>query len=215
MSSSGMKILALETSGAACSVAVLAAGALAAHRREPMLRGQSEALLPMVRDAMLAAGLGFPDLDLVAATVGPGAFTGIRIGLAAARGIGLAAGKPVLGVTTFEAIGEAALWPPALLAAVDSRREDVLFLQCLPGGAPAAVAPADVARFAPPGRVLVAGDAAARAAALVGPRAEVLEALPDAAAVARLAATRWRPGATPAPPRPLYLRAADTTAPKR
>jgi tRNA threonylcarbamoyladenosine biosynthesis protein TsaB len=210
-----MKILALETSGASCSVAVLAAGVIAAHRREAMLRGQSEALLPMVRDTMREAGLGFAALDLVAVTVGPGAFTGIRIGLAAARGIGLAAGKPVLGITTFDAIGEAAGWPPCLLAAVDSRREDVVFLQMLPDGAPAPVAPDAVARWVPPGPIPVAGDAAERVAALLGARAELLDALPDATAVARLAAKRGRPGEALAPPRPLYLRAPDTTVPKR
>jgi tRNA threonylcarbamoyladenosine biosynthesis protein TsaB len=210
-----MKILALETSGASCSVAVLAGGVLAAHRREEMQRGQAEALLPMLRDAMRDAGLRFPALDLVATTVGPGAFTGIRIGLAAARGIGLAAGKPVLGVTTFEAIGEAAASTEPLLAAVDSRREDVLFLQMLPAGAPAAVAPDRVAGWVPPGEVRVAGDAATWAARLLGARAEIVAALPDAAAVARLAERRWRKGAVAAPPRPLYLRGADTTAPKR
>jgi tRNA threonylcarbamoyladenosine biosynthesis protein TsaB len=210
-----MRILALETSGASCSVAVLVDGVLAAHRREEMQRGQSEALLPMLRDALAAAGLGFPALDLVAATVGPGAFTGIRIGLAAARGIGLAARKPVLGVTTFDAIGEAAGWPEPLLAAVDSRRDDVLFLQMLPGGAMAAIAPDRVADWVPPGPIRVAGDAASWAARLLGTRAEIVAGSPDAAAVARLAARRWQPGTILAPPRPLYLRPADTTAPKR
>jgi tRNA threonylcarbamoyladenosine biosynthesis protein TsaB len=210
-----MKILALETSGSACSVAVRAGDALLVHRHEEMLRGQSEALLPMIRDAMREAGLGFPELDLVAATVGPGAFTGIRIGLAAARGIGLAARLPVLGVTTFEAIGEAAGWPPALLAAVDSRREDVVFVQMLPDGPPLAVAPESLAEHVPQGPLRVAGDASERVASLLGPRAERLPALADAAAVASLAARRFRPGMTLPPPRPLYLRPADTTAPKR
>ena len=210
-----MNVLALETSGAACSVAVLAEGTVVARRHEKMLRGQSEALLPMIREAMREAGLSFAALDLVAVTVGPGAFTGIRIGLAAARGIGLAAGKKVRGVTTFEAIGEAAGWPPSLLAAVDSRREDVIFLQMLPDGVPEPVAPEAVARWVPAGGIAVAGDAAAQVAALIGPRAECLDVLPDAVAVARLAARGERAGNASPPPRPLYLRPADTTAPKR
>jgi tRNA threonylcarbamoyladenosine biosynthesis protein TsaB len=209
-----MNILALETSGSLCSVAVLASGALAAHRREAMARGHAEALLPMIRESMTEARLGFPALDLVAVTVGPGAFTGIRIGLAAARGIGLAAGKPVLGLTTFEAIAEAAGWPPRLLAAVDSRREDVVFLQFLPDGPAAPVAPDAVADWVPPGNIVVAGDAAALVAARLGRRAELREIVADAADVARLAAKRWRPGERCDPPRPLYLRAADTTLPK-
>lgn len=212
-----MNVLALETAGSACSVAVLASGRIAAHRRRELARGHAEILLPMVEEAMAAAGLSFAGLDLVAVTVGPGAFTGIRIGLAAARGLALAAGKPSLGVTTFEAIEEAA--GPAgdrrLVLAVESRREDVLFLQASPN-APACVAPAAVAAWVPPGRLTVAGDAAERTAALLtGRDVEIRIAPPDAAAVARLAARRWRAGEKVAPPRPLYLRAADTTLPRR
>src|SRR3954469_5612836 len=101
-----MNILALDTAGAACSVAVLRGVVVAASRSEPMARGHSEALMPMIRAAMRDAALEFDALDLIAATVGPGAFTGIRIGLAAARGLALAAGKPAVGVTSFEAVAE-------------------------------------------------------------------------------------------------------------
>src|SRR6266851_9911888 len=91
-------ILALDSAGLACSVAVaLGDRVLGAERIEGM-HGQAEALLPMVDRAMRKAGLPPAALDLVAATVGPGSFTGIRVGLAAARAIALATGARLIGV---------------------------------------------------------------------------------------------------------------------
>jgi tRNA threonylcarbamoyladenosine biosynthesis protein TsaB len=172
----------------------------------------------MVDEAMRAAELSFAALDLVAVTVGPGAFTGIRIGLSAARGIALAAGKPSLGVTTFEAIAEEAGPVGAgerLLLSVDSRREDVLFLAAPPDSA-IAIGPERITGWAPSGALVVAGERGEAIAALLPGRvADVRRVVPDAAAVARIAARRWLPGKPSAPPRPLYLREADTTLPKR
>src|SRR5690348_13641272 len=109
-----MNILAFDTSGAVCAAAVLRGGVLAARRAAPMERGHAQALAPMLADTMAEAGLGFDALDAIGVTVGPGAFTGIRIGLATARGIGLAAALPVYGVTGFAAIASAV--PESLLA---------------------------------------------------------------------------------------------------
>src|SRR5438552_13886170 len=100
-------ILALDSSGAACSTALWRRGAVVARSRREMARGHAEALIPMLVETMSGAGESLKALDAVAVTVGPGAFTGIRIGLAAARGIGLAANIPVVGITTFAAIAEA------------------------------------------------------------------------------------------------------------
>ena len=211
-----MKVLALETTGSACSVAVLAGNRVAAHRRQELARGHAEILLPMVAEAMAAAGLSFEALDLVAVTVGPGAFTGIRIGLAAARGLALAAEKPCIGVTTFEAIAEAVgpIGERRLVLAVESRREDALFLQA-PPGEPVALPPEMIPGWVPPGPLVVAGDAAERTAALLSDRdVEIRLVTPDAAAVAQLAARRGRAGRPTAPPAPFYLRPPDTTLPK-
>src|SRR5262245_36705535 len=100
-------ILALDCSGAACSAALWRQGVLAAHRYRAMTRGHAEALMPMLAETVAQAGETFHSLTAMAVTVGPGAFTGIRVGLAAARGIGLAAAIPVVGVTTFAAVAEA------------------------------------------------------------------------------------------------------------
>ncbi|WP_086463756.1 tRNA (adenosine(37)-N6)-threonylcarbamoyltransferase complex dimerization subunit type 1 TsaB [Oceanibaculum nanhaiense] len=223
-----MKILALDSALSACSVAVLADGAVRAVRRQAMARGQAEALLPMVRAALDEAGLGFADLDRLAVTVGPGSFTGLRIGLAAARGLALATGLPLTGITTLEALA-AAVDPAArqgrvTVALIDSRRGDV-FVQIFgedaaPLSAPAAADPAALDALLPAGPLLLAGDAApaalevlARAGRDVALAAD--SALPDPVAVARLAAARPLPdGPVTASVTALYLRAPDVTLPR-
>ncbi len=219
-------MLAFDTAGAACSAAVLRAGALRARRFAAMARGQAEALMPMIAAVLDEAEMPVETLDLIAVTVGPGAFTGLRIGLAAARGLALASGVPVLGITSFAAV--AAQTAPAgaagrvLVVALDSKRRE-FYLQAFSGQAPlgegALVAPEDALAWLPAAPLLLAGDAAPALAQLIAGRREVALAdgsgLADAADVARLAAARWQPGLWPPPPRPLYLRAPDTTTPRR
>ncbi|KZD04209.1 tRNA (adenosine(37)-N6)-threonylcarbamoyltransferase complex dimerization subunit type 1 TsaB [Oceanibaculum pacificum] len=219
-----MKILALDTALSGCSVAILQDGRALAHRQRTMARGQAEALLPMVEAAMAEAGMAYAALDRLAVTVGPGSFTGLRIGLATARALALAAGKPLVGVTTLEAIAEGALaghpTGKPVLVALDSRRGD-LFVQLFDAGSrplcpPQAVAPADLAALVRTGPLLLAGDAAEtardslRAAGLAVEIADA-PAQPDARLVAALGATRALPDG---PVGPLYLRAPDVTLPK-
>ncbi|MBF0307713.1 MAG: tRNA (adenosine(37)-N6)-threonylcarbamoyltransferase complex dimerization subunit type 1 TsaB, partial [Alphaproteobacteria bacterium] len=99
-----MLALGFDTSLQACSVALWRDGAVLARRSECMARGHAEALLPMIVAVMADGGAAWRDLTLIGVTVGPGTFTGIRIGLAAARGLGLAAGLPVAGVGTADAV---------------------------------------------------------------------------------------------------------------
>ena len=85
-----MRVLAIDTALAACSAAVLDTehnGGIVASESLPMVRGHAEALLPLLQRVMQAAGLTFPDIDRIAVTTGPGSFTGLRVGLSAARGI--------------------------------------------------------------------------------------------------------------------------------
>ncbi len=170
--------------------------------------------MPMVAAVLAEAGLTIGDLSAVAVTVGPGTFTGIRIGLAAAKGLALTAGIPVLGVLTTEALAHAV--PPGqrhgcrVLAAVDSKRAEI-WVQTFdsdlaPLGPPAAMTPAQAACCLD-GRVVVAGDAAAAVLAL-RPDWVRADAPLDAGVVAGLAAA----GNTH-PPQPLYLRDADVTLP--
>ncbi len=187
------------------------------YREAPMARGHAEALMPLVLEAMAAAGLGFADLGMVAVGVGPGSFTGIRIALAAARGIALAASLPVVGIDSFSAVA-ATISPPAmagrsLLVVIDSKRRE-LFGQYFDShrkalGEPLVVEAAALLERRPAGPLLVAGDGAARLPAA----AEVIRAegtgRPDARAIALLADE----GRVILGARPLYLRPPDVTLP--
>ncbi|SVB53720.1 uncharacterized protein METZ01_LOCUS206574, partial [marine metagenome] len=102
-----MKLLALDAATTSCSVACWSGGAVIAQREETAGRRQAEILMPMVQSAMREAGFDYNMLDLIAVTIGPGSFTGVRIGLAAARGIALASGLPLTGVTTLQALAAA------------------------------------------------------------------------------------------------------------
>jgi tRNA threonylcarbamoyladenosine biosynthesis protein TsaB len=97
-----MRILAIDTALGACAAAVLDSqrGVILADESIAMMRGHAEALMPLIARVMDAARCEFAELDRVAVTVGPGSFTGLRVGIAAARGIALAAGKPAIGLST-------------------------------------------------------------------------------------------------------------------
>lgn len=217
-----VRILALDTATSSCSVALWADG-VKACRTTAMERGHAEALMPMVIEVLAAADVAFADLDLVAVTVGPGSFTGLRIGLAAARGMALAANLPCLGITTLEAVAESIDRPRQpdnmVLAALDSKRGDI-FAQAFgaidrPLGPPVEVSADDLPRMIPNGPVVVVGsaaDTAVRALTDAGfPAVAAAPAVPVAAAVAAIAARRRRVEAQSSrPPSPLYLRPPDT-----
>ncbi len=208
-----MLVLGLDTCLNTCSVAVRDGERVLAHASEAMARGHQERLAPMAQTVMAEAGVGFVDLDRIGVTVGPGSFTGLRVGIAFAKGLALALDRPAVGVGTLEAM--AADLEGLVFPAIDARR-DQLYLQAFEDGR---------ALMAPD--ALTAGDAAARIAelsqgrafTLVGSGAPLLADLSaaarvvdaegaDARTVARLAATR-----APTPLKPLYLRAPDAKLP--
>ncbi|MFO7856690.1 MAG: tRNA (adenosine(37)-N6)-threonylcarbamoyltransferase complex dimerization subunit type 1 TsaB, partial [Paracoccaceae bacterium] len=126
-------VLALETSAARCAVAVLRGGDTLARLDEPMPRGQAERLMPMIAEALEAAGLVPADLAAVAVCTGPGNFTGVRIGVAAARGLALALAVPAVGVPRLDALAEAAGGGP--LVAVAGALRGGLYAQVFAVGA--------------------------------------------------------------------------------
>lgn len=218
-----MNLLAIDCATNACSAALWLGGEPGPARHALMRRGHGEALMPMVAEVMGMAGLDFAGLRAIAVTTGPGAFTGIRIGLSAARGFALAAGLPVIGVTTLEAVAAAQDSDGhPLLIALDSKRDDI-YVQLFgadgaPQSEPLSLLPEEVGEILPAAQtVALAGDmadAVLRALAdrdppllrLAGPD------LPDAAVVARIAARRFasRPMAADSPPpAALYLRPPD------
>ena len=114
-----MRILAVDTALGACSVAIALDGEVVARAFKPLSRGHAEVLFAMISEVEQEAGLRASDMDRFAVTIGPGTFTGLRVGLSAARGLGLATSKPVLGLTTLQALA-------AGVAAKDLTSEDVI-----------------------------------------------------------------------------------------
>jgi tRNA threonylcarbamoyladenosine biosynthesis protein TsaB len=219
-----MLILSIDTALDACAAAVLdTAGGVIARESQPMKRGHAEALMPLIARVMKASGVGFAALDRIAATTGPGSFTGLRVGLSAARGIALAAGKPVVGVTTLTAfaapiVSENSAHP--VISAIDARHDHVYF-QVLGDDGRSLIKPKvapisealDAARFGTPHLVGNAADMlAARWPADAPPPFKIdQQPAPDITWVAWLGAA-VNPESSPA--RPYYLRAPDAKPPK-
>src|SRR5712664_1357097 len=127
-----MLILAIDTALDACAAGVLDTDAarLIALESQPMKRGHAEALMPLIARIIRQAGIAFADLDRIAVTTGPGSFTGLRVGLSAARGIALAANKPVVGVTTLTAYAAPIVSQNGehpVISAIDARHDHVYF----------------------------------------------------------------------------------------
>jgi tRNA threonylcarbamoyladenosine biosynthesis protein TsaB len=220
-----MMILAIDTALDACSAAVLdtTSGNTIAIESQAMQRGHAEALMPLIARVMKESGIGFTGLDRIAVTTGPGSFTGLRVGLSAARGLALAASKPVVGLSTLAAYAAPVVaenGEHAILSAIDARHDHVYFQ-------------------------LVGGDGSLMLKPKVAPIAEALEAAQFGALhlvgnAANILAERWPVDAAPpvkverqpapditwvawvgaavdpdtAPPRPFYLRAPDAKPPK-
>jgi tRNA threonylcarbamoyladenosine biosynthesis protein TsaB len=220
-----MLILAIDTALDACAAAVLdtSASKIIAQESQPMKRGHAEALMPLLARVMKASGVAFAALDRITATTGPGSFTGLRVGLSAARGIALAAGKPVVGVTTLTAyaapiVSEDRGHP--VISAIDARHDHVYY-QVLGGDGNSLVKPSvapiaealDASRFGSP---FLVGNAAQiladRWPANAPPPFQIdRQPAPDITWVA------WMGAAVDperAPARPYYLRAPDAKPPK-
>jgi tRNA threonylcarbamoyladenosine biosynthesis protein TsaB len=218
-----MALLAIDTSLTACSAALLPQGADGAIQRfEPMTRGHAEAIFPMIEAVMAEAGCRYGDLEKIAVTVGPGSFTGIRAGVAAARGLALAAKRPAVGVGTLEVMARGAgrLLPPVMrgrgFAVVhDARRDEVYFQQFDAEGTAAAAPrvlslgealarlPDDVDLVLGSGAQILA-EAARRQGRML--RAEFATLVPEARDLAMIARDLADTGHAPVP---LYLRAPD------
>jgi len=214
-----MLILAIDTALDACAAAVLdtSTSQLIAQESQAMKRGHAEALMPLIA-RVIKASVAFVALDRIAVTTGPGSFTGLRVGLSAARGIGLAAGKPVVGLTTLTAyaapvVAQNAAQP--VISAIDARHDHVYFQVVSGDGSPLIrprVAPIeealDAIRFGAPHLVGNAAKILADRWPADAPPPFMVDPqpAPDIAWVAWLGAA-VSPDAAPA--RPYYLRAPD------
>ncbi len=214
-----MRVLAIDTALAACSAAVLDTefGSVVASESLPMIRGHAEALMPLLQRVMDKAGLTFPDIDRVAVTTGPGSFTGLRVGIAAARGISLAADKPAVGLSTlsvYAAPHVAANDRFPVVAAIDARHAQVYLQMFCPGGrtltAPRLAPLREAVHAAAAAPSCIVGSAAEAVAAALSeadaPAAVDARAAPDIAWVARMGAVVPEDQSAL---KPQYLRAPD------
>ena len=192
-------LLAFDTSAAHCAAAVLSDDRVAAHRHEPMEKGQAERLLPLLEELLAEAGLTWADLDAIAVGTGPGNFTGVRIAVAAARGLALGLGIPAIGVTRLEALAHGL---PRPLTVIEDARRDEAYVQ-------------EFGTESSTARLITLSDVAQGLAtrfttgSAAGPDA-LPPAQPLAEAIAVIASTRPLPQARPAP---FYLRGADAAPP--
>ncbi len=215
-----MNILALDTSMGACSAALLRRDGEVFARAENMARGHAEALMPMVAQVMDGCGVQFAALDRIAATTGPGSFTGVRIAISAARGLALVTGAKLFGIDSLtvmarEAFDLGVTGGAPFAVAVDARR-GMLYLGLYDGAGqrldgPLLIAPEDAVNLLPSGMRTAVGSGAARLAEAAAPHGVAVEASltdlePSAASLAALAAES---GETVPVLRPLYLRPPD------
>jgi tRNA threonylcarbamoyladenosine biosynthesis protein TsaB len=227
-----MRVLAIDTALGACSAAVLdtaharidggthdgIVGGIVASESLAMVRGHAEALVPLVARVMQQSATAFADLGRVVVTTGPGSFTGLRVGISAARGFGVATKVPVVGVSTLSAYAAPYLGADEtspVVVAIDARHEHV-YLQVFGPGGQTLVAPrlaplSEAVRAASDAPARIVGSAARAVAAGLSKNAaapltvDAREA-PDIAWVAQIGAVVSDPQA---PPKPLYLRVPD------
>jgi len=215
-----MRVLAIDTALAACSAAVLDTGngGVIASESAAMERGHAEALMPLLERVVKASGLAFADFERIVVTTGPGSFTGLRVGIAAARGLGVATHIPVVGVTTLSAYAApylAADDQSPVVVAIDARHDHV-YLEVFGAGGRTLIAP----RLAPLGEAIraaarvparIVGSAAQAVAdglapSVAKPIAVDIRRAPDIGWVAKIGAAVSE---AQAPPKPQYLRAPD------
>ncbi len=207
--------LGFDTSAAHCAAALLCGDRVVEARAEAMAKGQAERLMPMLEEMLARAGVAWRDLARIGVGVGPGNFTGVRIGVAAARGLALSLGIPAVGVSALEAAAQSLQRP--VLVALDARRGQV-YLQLFAGTETSDAALADAGAlpaWAFSTRAFTGSGAAIIADQMNGgptARVTVPPAMPLAEAIARIVRDR---AAKPQPrPAPLYLRAADAAPPR-
>jgi tRNA threonylcarbamoyl adenosine modification protein YeaZ len=214
-----MRVLAIDTALEACSAAVLdTESGTVTSESVPMVRGHAEALIPLIDRVMKQANMAFSALDRIAVTTGPGSFTGLRVGISAARGIALAASKPAVGLTTLAAYAAPHIAhddKTAVAVAIDARHQHVYLQVFGPGGrtliSPRIASVADAVRAAGHGAVRIVGTGATMLAA-AWPSRDAPPALiderraPDIVWVGRLAVAADESASDP---KPVYLRAPD------
>lgn len=208
-----MKILAIDSAHGTCSAAYFNGDRVVSEIAEEMERGQAERLIPMVQDVLKQAGVGFKEIEAVAVTTGPGSFTGVRVGLAAADGIALAAGLPMIGVSVLETLAwKIHCHTPGLenlCLVLETKRDDFYvqrYCRGVPSEDPAAKTAEEIKAFC--SEYVFAGNGVGRLIEQIGDVEVCAVEMPTAADVALLAADRKPRKEFP---EAMYLREAEVT----
>lgn len=188
-------ILSFDTSAAHCAAALVSEDRVVALRHEEMARGQAERLFPLLGEMMAEASIGWPDLAALAVGTGPGNFTGIRVAVAAARGLSLATGLPAYGVDGFDARAEG--MPTTALVCIAAPR-GLVHARDMINGNTETITPEDAAALA-----------TARGLALVGEAVGAPGNTPLTVAIAHIAGRRLAASEAPQRPVPCYVRPPD------
>ena len=226
-------VLAFDTALNGCSAALFDVRLnKCTAESQPMQRGQAEHLVPMIDRVLDKAGVAYKDIEVIGVTIGPGAFTGLRIGLSAARALGLALDRPALGITTFEAIARQYLQdhspePGETLAVLlDTKRADFYVQFFAPEGyaqkPPASASMEDVIALAQEGAMIGIGDGIDRFRAACGDckNWQFVDGYghPDPGIIAKITASKYGHASKDTvfeAPQPLYLRPPDVSTPKK
>lgn len=205
-----MLVLSLDSAGPSCSACLWRDGTVLAHKAEAMERGQDQRLIPLILDVIKQADTSFDELDLIAVTRGPGSFTGLRIGLAAARGMGLAANKAVIGIDRFSIFHKQMQKAGKdLLVIIQSKRKE-LYCKFYPlnGTAeiPTMLTTEEILKFLKGKKdIIVTGDVPNEFFPYY------VSAIEQEVVTCAVLASQATPGDTATLPRPLYIRAPDVT----
>lgn len=206
--------LVIDTSLNACGLGLFDGGACLFEITEAMTRGQQERLPVMALEAFEATGIRAKDLDVIGVTLGPGSFTGVRVGLSFAKGLAAGAGVPLKGIGTLEALSHHAnLLSKSRVAAVNGGRGQV-YVQAFPQGAPVTLdmnEPENIVEFAVANPVdILTGPASAPLVAYWPGATEFPQTWPSLDALSRLVVNSGYDDLTP-----LYMREADAIASTR
>ena len=227
-----MKVLAFDSVSSSCSVAILEDNKVIYYRVLRMERGHAESLVPMINESVLATCDSFSQIDLIGCTVGPGSFTGVRVGLSTAIGLSVSANKPLIGVTSFEAVAEQIKMTKKhseqlLIVVLETKRND-FFVQTFSVENKAVDQPRSIqaTKFVeymlsienPFNHILLAGDGVNRALEYIKDKPANLNLTleegfggPLAWDVATLVKAKFELNQSPPVPKPLYLRQPDVT----
>lgn len=213
-----MRVLAFDTTCAACSVAVWKDETVESVVVKQTMHGHAETLMPAIERALAEANTSYDAIDRIAVTVGPGSFTGVRVGLATARGLGVATGKPVLGLMTSAVLAQEAKTigtSRRIAVAIDARRAELYMHHFTADGTardePHSLPAKDAARALGAALVIVVGDGAELLRPHLGQNALISgPTVPDAGVAAAMAAVLPEPHT---PPQPVYVRPPDAVVP--